>query len=478
MVVRYNILGRKKIVFCILNNLKECDNLMAKDLSINTMDFLIRGAIANSFDVLISDNENELLKESADIKYTHAVMITTGSYLWSGDKLFSEIEKLCTQNFLVAGHILDRGEYYLELHKQFYVMNLTEYEKLGNPLVEEGAWFTDNLHTEYIPNVIEYKDSSNEIIQSMVIGAEKKTYRFKLHGWNILKLALEYDKKTVDIGDGIRMSKRYLYHEHDHVFVNEYPKIFHQQLFARNVVAPWNSDKVYDHIPFEGPVEQYITLGTGLNWIRNLTILNYTLDTKIVFTDINHNCLRFMKELIETWDGNDYNKFYHSFEQFYPSGVPKQVFDNLSAVDEFNEFKEFFEDWPSTWEKVRQLNFDYKLIDYTADYELSWIETNKKTLINFSDLFNYTSLIPFQSVKFRIGAENRLIDKLIKINPDITAIFTSRSASGYKTFDDCVTSQMFIGKIKDFKFTDIEDLKILPWHANDWKKTGTRPLGL
>ncbi len=478
MIVRYNRSEQKKIVFCILNNLHECDNLMAKDLSINTIDFLIRGAIANCFDILISDNENELLTESSVGTYTHAVMITTGTYLWSGDKLFSEIEELCTQHFFIAGHILDRGDFYLELHKQFYVINLKEYKELGCPPVEEGAWFADNLHDEYIPIITEYKNNSNEIIQSMSIGVEKKTYRFKLHGWNILKLALENNKKTIDVGDRIRMSKRYLYHEHDHVFVNEYPKIFHQQLFARNVVAPWNSDKVYDHIPFEGPVEQYITLGTGLNWIRNLTILNYTSSTKIIFTDINHNCLRFMKELVETWDGQDYNKFYHSFEQFYPNGVPNQVFENLSAVDDFEKFKDFFDDWPRTWEKIKRLTFDYKLIDYTADYELSWIEKNKKTLINFSDLFNYTSLIPFQSVKFRIGAENRLIDKLIKIDPNITAIFTSRSASGYKTFDDCVVSQAFIGKIKDFKFTDIEDLKILPWHASDWKTTGTRPLGL
>ena len=483
MIVKYNSIGQKKIVLCILNNLKDCKNSMAKDISINTIDFMIQGAVGNNFDILIGDNETELLVESANTDlYTHAVIITVGTYLWSGDKLFKEIEKLCNQDFFIAGHILDRGEGYLELHKQFYIIHLHDYKNLGYPTVAEGEWFVDDPHSEYVPIISEYKYHADKIIENMELGTEKKTYKFKLHGWNILKLALAHNKKTIDIGDAIRSSKRYLYHEHDNVFINEYSKIFHQQLFARNVVAPWNSDKVYDQIPFDGPVEQYITLGTGLNWIRNLVIVGYNTNTKVVFTDINHNCLTFMKELIESWDGIDYDKFYHSFKQFRPSGVPVHVFENHSASNEFNKFKVLFDDWPKTWNEIRKLTFDYRLIDYTAEYDLTWIASDKKTLINFSDLFNYTSLISFQSVKFRIAAENRLIDKLIKINPNIVAIFTSRSASGYKSFTDVPStgsnSYAHIGKIVDFKFTNIEDLKMLPWHVDDWKPTGHRPLGI
>ena len=476
MVVKYNETGQHKIVYCILDNLSDCDNLIAKDMAVNSIDFLIRGMITNNYDVLISTDETALLIEAVNAgKYTHAVVVTTGTYLWMGDRLFGEVKNLCREDFFVAGHVLDRGDFYLELHKQFYVMNLKEYKDLNCPVVEEGAWFVDNYHEEFQPIVTSYKDNGDEVIQSMTIGAEKKNYRFKLHGWNILKLALEHNKKTIDVGASIRSSKKYLYHEHEHVFINEYPKIFHQQLFARNVVAPWNSDKVYDEISFVGPVEQYITLGTGLNWIRNLTIIGYTSDTKVVFTDINHNCLRFMKEMINTWDGVDYNKFYHSFEQFYPNGVPEKIFENLSAEQEFNEFKQFFNNWPDTWSKVRQLTFDYRLIDYTADYDLAWIDTNKRTLINFSDLFNYAPLTPLQSIKFKVGAENRLIDKLVRMNPDITVMFTSRAAVGYKQFNE---ANAFMGKVKDLVLTDISELKKLPWHDHDWKTVGRRPLGL
>jgi hypothetical protein len=474
MIVKYNSVGHRSIVYCILDNLKECNSLIAKDMSINSIDFIIRGLVNNRYDIVIGDDESELLLSVArENKYSHAVVVTTGTYLWMGDKLFEDVEKLCRQDFFVAGHVLDRGDFYLELHKQFYVMNLKEYQDLGCPAVEEGAWFVEDQHEEYIPSISYIKD--NEVIDSMYNCNETKTYKCKLHGWNILKLALENNKKTIDVGSNIRVSKKYLYHEHEHVFVNEYPKIFQQQLFARNVVAPWNSDSVHSNIPFNGPVEQYITLGTGLNWIRNLTLVGYTSNTTVTFTDINHNCLRFMKELIETWDGIDYDKFYHSFEQFFPSGVPEHVFKNLSANDEFTKFKQFFDNWDATWATVRNLKFDYKLIDYTADYELSWIDATKKTLINFSDLFNHAPLTPFQSVKFKIGAENRLLNNLNNINPDITVIFTSRSATGYKEFLD-VPSLM--GKVKDFKLTDIEDLKTLPWHLHDWKTVGRRPLGL
>jgi hypothetical protein len=474
MLIKYNQVGKNKIVYCVLDNLNECDNLIAKDMSINTIDFLIRGMVVRNYDVLISNNETELL-QAAMVNYTHAVIVTTGTYLWMGDRLFNEVDILCQQEFFIAGHVLDRGDFYLELHKQFYIVNLNEYAYLGSPAVEEGAWFVDDVHEEFKPVVLAYKDNGDEVIQSMSISTEKKQYKSKLHGWNILKLALEHNKKTIDVGESIRRSKNYLYHEYDHVFINSFPKIFHQQLFARNVVAPWNSDRVYNVIAFDGPVEQYITLGTGLNWIRNLTLVGYTPDTRVVFTDINHNCLRFMKEMINTWDGVDYDKFYHAFEQFYPSGVPEQVFKNLSANKEFEEFKKFFDNWPDTWNKVKQLTFEYKLIDYTAEYDLSWIDPSKKTLINFSDLFNHAPLVPFQSVKFRIGAENRLLNNLTNINPDITVIFTSRSALGYKDFTN---SPLFLGKVKDFKLTSMEELKMLPWHTHDWKTVGRRPLGL
>lgn len=472
MAIKYNSIGQKKIVYCILDTLEECDSPLAREISINTIDFLIRGAIETKFDVLIGSNEQDLLVTAVDEQhYTHAVVVSTGTYLWMGDRLFSEVEKLCGQEFFVAGHILDRGDFYLELHKQFYIMNLVDYKNFDCPVVEEGAWFVDDFHEEYLPT-LSYIDK-NEIIDKMTISTDKKIYKSKLHGWNILKLALENSKKTIDIGVSIRTAKAYLYHEYEHVFINAYPKIFHQQLFARNVVAPWNSDKVYDNIPFTGPVEQYITLGTGLNWIRNLTIIGYTPDTKVVFTDINHNCLQFMKELINSWDGVDYNKFYHSFEQFYPNGVPEEIFKNLSAEREFNEFKQFFDNWSDTWHKVKQLKFDYRLIDYTADYNLAWIDPDKNTLINFSDLFNHAPLTPLQSVKFKIGAENRLIDKLARINSNITIMFTSRAATGYKQFEEAN-----ISKVKDLVLTDISELKKLPWHEHDWKTVGRRPLGL
>ena len=93
--------------------------------------------------------------------------------------------------------------------------------------------------------------------------------------------------------------------------------------------------------------------------------------------------------------------------------------------------------------------------------------------MNFSDLFNYAALTPLQSVKFKIGAENRLIHNLSKINPDITVIITSRAAEGFKEFNSNI-----INKVKDLELTTLEELKKLPWHEHDWNHVGSRPLGL
>jgi hypothetical protein len=105
-----------------------------------------------------------------------------------------------------------------------------------------------------------------------------------------------------------------------------------------------------------------------------------------------------------------------------------------------------------------------------STYNLNWIEPNRKTLLNLSDVFTHSPYIATQSLKYRISCENKLINNLRSIDPNINVIMTSRSADGYYP-----TTQTKTGRVKDFDLTDINLLNKTPWHTADW--TSVRMLG-
>lgn len=472
-VIKFNEIKNKKIVYCILDNLDHCDGGFSRELSINVSDFFIHSCIANGNDVFIGKSENELLKKAADSNfYTHAVIVSTGVHFGLSRRLFQHVENLCNEYFFIAGHILDREDSYIELHHQFYIVNLKDYIELNYPKVSNGSYLQKENHRQTEPIMIRSNEKKYVLLE-IKKGNNFRDYNKKLHGWDILTNALDHNKIIRDLGNDIKDHKHYLYHEHDHVFVNNVQEIYYNQFFCHNFFAAWNSDTVHEIIPFKGPADQYVTVGIGLNWIRNLVKIGFTDSTKIIFTDINQSCLMFMKMLVTSWDGENYDIFYKNNMPIIPNASPDVTKQLENVSKEFENFKKYFENWHNLWKQMQSLKYEFVLIDYTSKYNLDWLEPNRKTLINLSDLFNFGSFMPFQGVKYRIAAENRLIQRLKDFDPEITLMVTSRAAKDF--LPDCGQQ---ISKVKDLKLIDINELKQPPWHNLDWNHTGPRPLGL
>lgn len=470
-IMKFKNLKQKKIAWCLVDNLTICQSNLAKEVMSNLSDQFIFKCSSAGYDIFIGSQEDLLLAEvSSEPFYSHAVMLSTGTSLKLNEKLFGAIESLCSKDFFIAGHILDRKENYYELHHQFYVVNLLEYNELGKPAIgnEDNVPHVklkpirseENVHDDYVPLWIR-------------LGSEFTEYQKKMHGWNILSTGLDHHKTIIDLGLDVRNSKKYLYYEYDHVFIKEFSEIHYNMFLGSNFVPGWNTDQLNHDIQFSGPVEQYITTGTGFNWIKNLQLLGYNQDTEIVFTDVNPNCLRFMKLLVTEWDGNNYAEFYKKFIQgIVPNGPTKLPENYFELVD--NKWKEVvgtLTDWPTQWRKIQNLKFKFININYTAQYDLSWIIPHKKTLMNLSDLFCWTPFISISSLKYRIACENRLITTLNSIDPNIVLMLTARAADQFRK----VESQQYYGQVDQFDLTDINELIRPPWHQEDW--TSYRILG-
>lgn len=477
MAMKFRAEQNRSIVFCILDITDNCKSGYAKEICVNLTDFLIHRCDLYNYDIVIGKDEDELLREVAD-NYTHAVVVSAGTSLGLSDRLFDAIEDQCREEFFIAGHIIDRSDndHYkngIELHQQFYIINLIDYKQLNCPDVGKEQW-VEHQRISYIRSE-DYLFNDPKLPQYITQGSTVETSQVKLHGWNILNVGLENNKRIIQISSSVRSSKRYLYYEYDHVFLTRLADIKYYQFFATNFFAGWNSDQLKDNIPFDGPVEQYATVGIGFNWIKNLNLVGFTENTRVIFTDINHNCLQFMKKMVEEWDGKDYEDFYWKHKPMLPNNPPYIAEDYKEQIRvQWKNFLATIDDWDSLWNRVKELKFDYVLIDYTASFNFDWLDTEKKTLLNLSNLYNHGPFIATTSLKYRIACENTLLQKLTAKDPNITLMLTARAADGFwKT-----RPEHYISIVKNFVYTDINELKIPVWHVDDWNHNSGRPLGV
>jgi hypothetical protein len=480
MVTKFRAEKQRSIVFCILDIIDNCKSVEARQVCTNLTDFLIHRSDHYGYDIFIDKDEDALLKAVTEEGYIHAVVISAGTSLGLSDRLFDAIEDQCNEDFFIAGHILDRGDHSFykknacfELHQQFYIINLKQYKEIGFPIVGNEEWVE---YQQVAPlRSEECLHGDPEIPVWMTKGTELRTYSVKLHGWNILNVGLENDKKLIPLSRRIRDSKKYLYYEHDHVFLRQLADIKYYQFFGMNFFAGWNSDRLRAGLPFDGPVEQYASVGIGFNWIKNLEIIGFADNTKVIFTDINYNCLMFMKKMVEEWDGKDYDEFYWKHKPMLPNNPPYIPDTYKEQIrDQWHKFLTTVDNWDALWSRVKNLNYEYILIDYTASFNFDWLESGKKTLLNLSDLYNHSPFIASSSLKYRISCENSLLQKVKNKDPHITILITSRAADGFWK----IKTEQTIDKASNFSYTDITKLKTPTWHIEDWKHNSDRPLGV
>lgn len=455
--------GQKSIAICIFDNVPKSQTGWAREITKNLADQLIYKFYAAGFDIFIGIDEDELLRETAELNYSHTVIISACTSLLLNDNLIANIEEHCQQWFAISGHVLDRGDDYYELHHQFYIVNLDEYRELNFPLIGQEQ----NIdHEQLVPIRSQESVHDNYVPLWISAGTVCKKYNRKCHGWNILSKLLASNKKIIDIGQAIRNSKKYFYPEYDHVFQREISELYYLQFFAVNFVPGYNSDSVIKNVDFDGPLKKYVTVGSGFNWIKNIRNLEFRDDTELYFIDISPNALALTRTLIEEFDGVDYVEFYREFiKKYMPHGRIHMNEAYLDSLKKFwTEFREEFSDFDSWWKIVKKLKYNFININFMGSYEFDWIELDESTVVNFSDLYTHGPHVFLHPLKYRIYQENNLISKLKEKNENVYLIMSSRATDGFRNSID----RRLCGRAKEFELTDINQLKEPFWHLGEW----------
>lgn len=201
----------QKICYGVYNQRDIIDNfsmyLRAKGA---TLFYLNR--IRDNVDIICGDEIHEILQESLKRGYDYCVIQSSGCTLRSFN-FDREIRDFIKENkFGVAGHILQWPGKWLELHPQFFIVNVIAWEEIGCP--EFGEWCSEeqllpvversveNFHDDYTPIWVKYL--GREELQSDAG-----------RGWNLLRSMFINGWDVITLSEKLRLNKFYYYPEHE-----------------------------------------------------------------------------------------------------------------------------------------------------------------------------------------------------------------------------------------------------------------------
>lgn len=355
------------IAFCFIDNTSRYSSAWTREIIKNIADYTISNLHGKCYSVYQSENEDLCLKKVAELGYKHAVVFSTGTEFINGENFFSEINKLIDTDFWIYGHILDRGDAYYELHHQCYLINLDRYRSLGFP--EVGQVDLGNVHNQSIP----YRSLENihDDYTPLWVGPGniENTYSHRLHGWNIISKVLDSGGTICAFNDSVRSNKKYYYPENQTEFLKHISWAHTRYHYCANDFVHTQNTEVIESIDTD--YQQIITPASG-DWFKNYV---GTQPVTVVYYDYNQKSL-------------DYWKIY------------------APAID--------------------NVTYKFVKIDLLGIYDPQDLitDTNKKTLINLSNIFCYEGTAAFCSLEYRLQKEKEVCSKIPK-NWTTTIIISS-----------------------------------------------------
>jgi hypothetical protein len=276
-----------KVCFCLIDNTHRYPSAWAKELIKNQADFSISNITSKGYDIFQSQHEAAVLRYVSNRKYTHAVVFSTGTEFINGRAFFEIVEELLSSRFLVAGHILDRGDAYYELHHQCYIINLVEYSFLNYPIIGNEALGTSHQQTAPVRSAENFHDNYTP---KTINGGDVVThYNHKLHGWNILRVAFENSLPVLVFDNSIRINKKHYYPENQLDFLKNIQWAYQRYNYCATEFVHADHTDTID--PANFIFNQIITPASGLWFSQYLGIS----PVHVIMYDYNQKSLDYWK---------------------------------------------------------------------------------------------------------------------------------------------------------------------------------------
>jgi len=406
-VTKFKSKHNNEIVFCCVDNIHTYHPLSIREVIKNIADYTISNITTKGFDVLVSHYEDEIINYAVQSRYKYAVVYSPGTEFINGESFFDNVKELVKTEFIVAGHVLDRGDAYYELHHQCYIINLDVYKRLGCPAVgqqELGSKHIQvkpvrslqNIHDDYTPTWIN-------------AGNTESQYNHKAHGWHIISVALENNIPILVFNNEIRKNKKHYYPESYKDFLKESEWLYYRQHYCSSTFVHTSSNEFIpeESLELKGTITQLFTPASGTWWIDHL---HMTDPVKVFLYDYNQRALDYWKE--------------HSIQR-------------------------------------PNITYEFILLDLLGQtVDISFLDPNQTTMINLSNIFCYEGTMAFAPLTYRLYKENQILEKINNHIPNAYVCFCDRAATGFAFAPNFKQGMQLI---------PLSELNVPSWHqAGDW----------
>ena len=225
--------------------------------------------------------------------------------------------------------------------------------------------------------------------------------------------------------NNIRKNKKHYYPEYLESFLNEVNYVYNRDAFCSGVaVYPFNSE-TFKELSVSN-IEQLVVPAAGLNWM--VFVNRYCTDDVVVkFYDYSLPTLNFMRKLFEEWNGEDYVKFVQDYlDNTFGFIANKHEIPFCGPQDLETEWLKFKDE--CNWDKFKKLKVEFHWVNLLdTSKSLYWIDKDKNTLVNASNIFNYIGTAMTYSLDARIFAERKFLEQL----PNAVVLLGRKANAGF-----------------------------------------------
>ena len=384
-----------------------------------------------------TDSESVLdfksLSKISDMGYEYACIWPDGSVLEDSDFDDAVIQWGRDQgdDWLVAGHIINREGEFPYLHEQLVIVNMNSYRKVCNEQSNSGGFrlFDDHgLKIRLLPNYNASEENIHDDYTPLELSPKRGRCHDNYQGRVFQKPVYESLRRryrVLNIPHHIRKMKDYFYPEDDARETNEW--INDTTMFERMSIQArhgWkkqvpedkrelaNLKVMTDHNVFftntesvptkeendglvQAQLQTFVLPCSGLHQFAWLCLSQPTIE-HVIFYDVNPHSIAWLKHLINTWDGySDVGKIIEDYieENFDPARYISPHYEPHLKDEFLEEFTP--EDLSNTLNTLRNLGdkLEFVLCDVTNSSHIitDRLENNKNVFLNLTNILQYES---------------------------------------------------------------------------------------
>lgn len=401
-----------KVLLGIINKLGEYDLTKAsQEKLLNLTDFWIYNATQNcNLDLTIEyfNTEQDCIEYATSGTFKFVIGSAAGHLLRPGNanklNVLEETVKLCQQSDGLVGHIMANPNRVPYFYDEYWCIDLNKFKQYSNPKWEmlDSTTFPgfisseENFHSDYTPYYLNPLNQENNVLSVV-----------NKCGTGVIESWLKYNKRIVNFPQYIRGLKHHLYPEHS-IYLDKYlngditvdglQQELQLQYFkqvdyehAKECIFLFNTDSLQFNVPDE-PIDTLVSVCAAFRPYLILNRSGFNESTSVKFIDYSDISLQFKKWLLENWDGKDIFKTIKLFEKHTNKSINWNKPFHLSYEESYFEvIKEFGgqDNWLQFWERYRQLDHEYHLIDLVDNTEkIEDLLGNKQNYLYISNSFN------------------------------------------------------------------------------------------